>query len=146
MMSQYIVESSSFSAGQIFGYWPSWKKQTKETTSATGIVLREIFNGYSKSELYVAPLHGTLKEEVIETGFVSPQEWLLHVKKAKEYLQTDKVKEMEDGWGIDFGSEEGAGISLTQILGIILYCDTNKLQNEFSCTFRKKNVYKTKAF
>ena len=54
----------SFATGQIFGYWPSWKDDTNLPTA----IEREIFNGYSKSELYVAPYYATLREEVFCSG------------------------------------------------------------------------------
>ena len=70
------------------------------------------------------------------------KEWLLHKKKATEYMKSKKVKNMIciyawEPYGIKF--EEP--ISLSHILCIILYCDTNDLQNNMSSSFRKNKIF-----
>ena len=55
----YTVSNISFSTGQIFGYWPDWEMDTKKPdTDET-----EIYNGYSKAELYIkTPFYASINE------------------------------------------------------------------------------------
>ena len=46
------MESLSFSTGQIFGYWTSWEEDTAMPNDSK----KDIFNGYSKSELFITPI------------------------------------------------------------------------------------------
>ena len=96
-----------------------------------------MFNGYSRSDLFVSPFYSSLKEEIFSSGFMSIKEWKQHLYKAIQYLQTDKVKNMKDKQ--DFADYQS--IPLWHILCIILYCDTDDLQNAFSKSFRKKTVF-----
>ena len=145
------MESISFSTGQIFIYWSRWEQESMGQAmnllawgGDNGYNTTELFNGYSESELFVKEVHKTMREEVIQSGFVSIKEWWLHFKKALQYLGTEKVKKMrgnaEYGIRADRASQP---ISSSHILSIILYCDTNELQNNFSCSFRKKNTFET---
>ena len=135
------MESASFSTGQIFGYWSDWKEDTKEPDGKD----RDIFNGYSRSELYIKPRSKDLKEEVVGSGLLENglKEWLLHLYKAQQYINTVKVKNMESNHREPYGIKEGTAISLSGILSIILYCDTNTFQNKASLSFRKKSVFET---
>ena len=65
------MESISFSTGQIFGYWLRWKVDKKKPAADK----RELFGGYSRSELWIKELYGSIKEEVFESGFVDVEEW-----------------------------------------------------------------------
>ena len=71
----------SFATGYFFGYWLSWKNGTAEEISDS---YKNAFDGYSKSELYVPPHFTTLKEEILQSGFVKIKSWNLHLTKAKE--------------------------------------------------------------
>ena len=136
----------SFSTGQIFGYWPHWKEDKKKPEHNTyyGQNNIDIFNGYSKSELFIIPFYSSLKQEIFSSGFINIKEWLQHLYKAQQYLQTQKVKNMiQNTWTEMYGIKEGEPISLQHILCIILYCDTDDLQNNFSSTFRKNTVFET---
>ena len=104
-----------------------------------------MFNGYTKSELYVPAIYSTLKEEIFQSGFINIKQWNIHLLKAKEYKQTIKVKNMKYKYSDlrDYDINLGNIISLYHLLCIILYCDTNELQSNFSASFRKNNEFDT---
>ena len=129
--------ASFFSTGQIFGYWPQWK----EDKQLDGYD-RSILNGYTKSQLYVAPVYTDLKEEILESGFCNGREWNIHFRKAEEWMGTKKVKRMRSN-DDKYGIEKGTQISKNHLLSVILYTDTNELQNHFSSTFRRRYSFET---
>ena len=118
------MESISFSTGQIFGYWPSWKEDSTMSLDVFNNYQLEITNGHSKSDLFIKPMHSTLKEEVFESGFINIKQWLLHLKKANEYKETHKVKQMKNAaMGYPrYGIKYQTVIPLSTILSVILYC------------------------
>lgn len=71
------------------------------------------------------------------------KEWKSHFAKANTYKSTKRVKSMWTYGFPDYEIEAGDAISTDQLLCVILYCDTNKLQCEFSKTFRKQNPFDT---
>ena len=137
----------SFSTGQIFGYWPHWKEDKKKPEQSSIWNNIDIFNGYSKSELFIIPFYSSLKQEIFSSGFINIKEWLQHLHKAQQYLQTQKVKNMksiDQGWlreHKEYGIKKGESMSLSHILCIILYCDYGDLSTSFSSTFRKTSKY-----
>ena len=65
--------------------------------------------------------------------------WNLHLIKASQYHQTKKVKNMIAKYGKDdYGINGNTPISWYHLLCVILYCDTNDLQKDFSSSFREK--------
>ena len=70
---------------------------------------------------------------------MSIRECKIHFHKAKEYMRSDKVRNMIHR----YDSNIPLLITLEHILSIILYCDTNDLQSHFSASFRKKQQYET---
>ena len=50
---------------------------------------------------------------------------------------------MQNICGNEYGFKEQDTIKATQLLSLILYCDTNDLQSNFSATFRKKHQYES---
>ena len=132
--------SKSFSTGQIFGYWPSWKNDTKQSST------RDLFNGSNITQCYVPPSYTTLKDEITNSSFVSVKEWNIHHSKAQRYKNTIKVKSLRcatERLGEEYGIRYRANISLDHLLCVILYCDTNELQADFASTFRKKSPFET---
>lgn len=107
----------------------------------------EIFNGYTRAELYVTPTYSTLMEEILESKFVSFREWTQHSHKAQCCVQATVIKNMSGIWSSEtyerYGIPGGTPISFQHILSIILYCDTNNLQTHFTATFRKKHQFET---
>ena len=71
-----------------------------------------------------------MKDEVFSSGYMNIR-------------QTDKVKKIisDTDQFHEYGIKQGEGIQPEQLLSVILYCDTNDLQSDFSSTFRRKNQY-----
>ena len=89
----------------------------------------------------------SIKEEILVSGFVNISEWNQNILlKAQNYHKTDKVKNIkkypeDKTWR---QPKYGLGpILLSHLIGIILYCDWTDLQNDFSGTFRKNNIFET---
>ena len=79
----------------------------------------------------VKPVHQTLRDEVVESRYLSRAQWANIVEvKAREYMKTKRVRKMK-------------GVTKEHICAIILYCDITALCTAFSATFRRENVFET---
>ena len=90
--------------------------------------------------------NSTLKEEILESGYMNMKQWMIHLHKAEQYMQSGKVKSMINTSAYNHPINNRiftALITMEHILCIILYCDTNELQCDFSATFRRKHKYET---
>ena len=47
-----------------------------------------------QNQNYLSFLYSSLKQEIFSSGFINIKEWLQHLYKAQQYLQTQKVKNM----------------------------------------------------
>ena len=111
------VNGSSFSSGFAFEY----EDETKE--------------------MFVKPVHGTLRDAIVESGFLSRALWYnVVVLKARNYFESESVRKM-NAFGCRL--EEGTPITLQHLIAIILYCDIGPLCTAFSETFRKENVFES---
>lgn len=115
------VTRNSFSTGFIFNYWDK------------------------RHERFVKPVYGSLKEEVIESGFLSKSKWIKFVElKARKYLNSAKVRKIRAGRAMYLGSRHvalGKPMTLVHLCAIILYCDFGKLCTKFSATFREEDSF-----
>ena len=109
------VNESSFSPGCVFEY------------------------KYGTTELFVKPVHETLRDEIVESSFVSRALWFnVVILKARNYLKSESVRKMRSS-----GLDKGRPITLQHLIAIILYCDIGPLCTAFSETFRKENVFES---
>ena len=101
----------------------------------------EYYDG-DEDEMGVKPVRKTLKEEIVESGHLSPAEWMEFVElKASKYMKSKRIK-----WKRSRGYTELAKrtpVTKEHIFAIILYCDFSKLCTAFSATFRQQNVFET---
>merc|ERR1719427_708886 len=76
------------------------------------------------SKMFVKPRHQTLKDEILESGFLSLGQWKKKVVlKGQKYMKLKKVKERKaGGFRYDGPLEFGTSLSLQHLLSIILYC------------------------
>eukprot|EP01084_Bolivina_argentea_P120619 213819_1 len=117
--------SVSFSTGIIFFYDDIHKED--ETKQADWL------NGYSPSDLYVSPHSTCIRNEILESNFVTIEQWQKKIDiKAKHYFNTSTVKKMRS-----------EGLQLEHLYSILLYCDWTELSSDFSSTFRKKSQFET---
>eukprot|EP01084_Bolivina_argentea_P088957 160607_1 len=124
--------------GYTFFYWEHFKTNTKKKFG-------EILDGYSPAELFVTPHFQSLKQEILESGYVSFKQWNEKIVfKADEFYKTNKVKEMsckEIRWGMDHGIKQYELILVSHLQCIIIYCDWSELCTLFSSTFRKRHEF-----
>eukprot|EP01084_Bolivina_argentea_P198668 340128_1 len=138
----------SFSTGYIFYYWNFFKKLSRKEIEGQGwdkLCKNTLHNGHSLADLLISARYGSLKEEILASGFVSAEHWQKNVIfKANEYLYCENVKNIKE---IEHDNmhdlKKGAGILLEHLAAVILYCDMTKLCTDFSATFRKKNQFET---
>eukprot|EP01084_Bolivina_argentea_P079427 144087_1 len=143
-----ILSSKSFSTGFIFYYdWKRYTQMTKYEIQRNDEKYKyKLQNGYSISQLLLLAHYKTLKEEIIESGFVNHKQWNeIVVLKAEEYFQIKNVKKMvcEISSYHDLPFTDWVHISLSQLTCVILYCDWSNLCTAFSATFRKQNQFET---
>eukprot|EP01084_Bolivina_argentea_P300814 518786_1 len=89
------LSTLSFSTGYIFFYWKWWKKETsKEEIKKLDRAYEHIlYNGHSAGDLLISSRHGSLKEEILASGYATQEQWNQNVAfKAMEYLDAEKVK------------------------------------------------------
>eukprot|EP01084_Bolivina_argentea_P157503 274462_1 len=95
-------------------------------------------------KMLVKAKHLSFKEEILHNSAVrlSMAQWLISLNKSTRYSTTSKVKTMKCvfdfcGYGFNIGDK----ITKQHLLSIILYCDWDELQKEFSSTFRRTDTY-----
>ena len=92
-----------------------------------------------------------LKEEIIESGYLSLEKWRKFVElKAKRYLKMKKVKKMKAERAYNILEQykthtghlkKGQPITFEHLCAVILYCDFGILCTAFSATYRRENVF-----
>eukprot|EP01084_Bolivina_argentea_P092022 165602_1 len=132
------LSETSFSTGFIFFYENddcNWDEKQ----------IGDWLNGYSKSDLYVPKHYNSLKKEILESGFLSIDEWKRIVTmKAKKYYKTEKVRSMKSCQDDDFfDMTDDESILLEHLYAIILYCDWTDLCTHFSNTFRNNSQFES---
>eukprot|EP01084_Bolivina_argentea_P300000 517184_1 len=129
------LSSNSFSTGFYFYYWDGFKNIQERN-------IGDKLNGYSPAELFVLPYFSSLKHEILESGFITINQWNMKIIfKGEEYSKTNRAKKIKCHGYTDHGFFFGTVPSLSHFLCIILYCDFGKLQTHFSATFRKQNPF-----
>eukprot|EP01084_Bolivina_argentea_P042612 78566_1 len=118
---RYIkLSATSFSTGQRFYYWPHYKANC----------------------LFVSPYYSSLREEILESGFLNKKQWNRKIAfKALQYYKTEKVKNITASQNVHTTKREIKNrqlISLQHLECVMLYCDWSDLCTHFSETFRKK--------
>ena len=115
------VRRNAFSTGFVFDYW---------------------LEGQSMS---IKPKYKNLKEEIIESGYLTLARWKCVVVKARRYLKTKKVKKAKSGRAKTRdkrrGNTDQKSMSLEHLCAIILYCDFTVLCTAFSATYRLQDVF-----
>eukprot|EP01084_Bolivina_argentea_P010361 19304_1 len=123
------LSKNSFSTGFLFYYekdYHHWDDQGNKHWEEKKI--GDLFDGYSKFDLFVLPHFECLKHEILESTFVNLKQWEEKiVLKGQQYNQTNKGKNME----------------LSHIYCIILYCDWSELCTDFSSTYRRSNEFES---
>ena len=138
------MSASSFSNGQIFGYWSSWKGDNRPLNYGAGYDYYA-HNGHLKSHLFISPTYDSIKQEVFQSSFMNVKEWYTHLIKLREYEQSQRVKSMNGDTIINgdfiFGRYKPCnfkyGITSTQLLCLILYCDKMNSNLHFQAHFVK---------
>ena len=116
MIEFITVRRESFSTGFSFDYWNE------------------------SDQLFVRPKYRTLKEEVIESGYLGEKKWKNKVVlRAERYLWSRRGRKMRSkgrGFGVGCNTKEGTPVTLLHLCAIILYCNFSDLCTRFSETFR----------
>lgn len=141
------IMSKCFATGFQLLYWKWYRAATKQDMSGTLFLTMMDFGGYSPQELSVYPHHANLKEEVLATGLMGPEQFNdLVVLKASMYLESAQCRKMKcaplggDCWGDDllhFGISNGSALCPEHIQSMVMYCDFTKLCTLFSKSLRK---------
>eukprot|EP01084_Bolivina_argentea_P000509 954_1 len=147
----YQETKHHFSTGITFWYWKHYNPlKFKEGQNSTEYIQSQFnindYGGYKVSELFIAaPKFATLKDEVINSGFCSMQQFMqLIVLKSNKYIKTMKSKlctadvdgVIQFSKNLVYGIKRGSKISLKHLQSVICYCDLTDLCTDFSSTFR----------
>ena len=95
---------------------------------------------YSADPLFVSPKYSNLKEEILESKYLNIKHYKKEIlPKAEQYYKTKLVQSMIKAAMV--GHE--TSISLSHLIGIILYTDYSQHSSHFSGTFRKIGAFET---
>eukprot|EP01084_Bolivina_argentea_P208979 356090_1 len=131
------LSSSSFSTGFHFFYWDKFKNDTNGECE-------DRLNGYTYSELFVSARFASLKIEILQSGYLSIQNWNAKViAKAEGYYSTQRVKKTKAEYNFYDHITIGCHISIKHLMSIILYCDWSDLSTDFTGTFRRNSFLET---
>ena len=147
MLRHSKIMEKSFATGHPLFYWKWHQTETKEDVKGDRWLSSFIdLGGHSVQELSVNPHYDSIKEEVLATGLVSPQQFQeLVVEKADQYLKSDKCKALNckpfdyQENPLHFEIKRGDPLQRRHLIAIILYCDFTKLCTLFSRSLRKNN-------
>ena len=110
------------------------------------LVRRGAFStGVSHKREFVKAKYGSLKEEIIESGYVSMAQWTKLVElKGRMYWKTKKAKWLKHLRENDHKRRaRPPELMVEHLFVIILYCDFSDLCTAFSGTYRRKNVFES---
>ena len=102
------------------------------------------YNYYDhKNEYFVTPKYKTLKQELIE--LISFEDWKVLYVKSKDYYNSDYAKSLTafkhfnqtENYGEIY---EGSQIAITHIIAMMVYCNYDNTQYQFSKTYRKSDI------
>merc|ERR1711933_712052 len=111
--------------------------QLKKKSFSTGL---EMDYWDKKSMCYVEPHFNDLREEILESKFITIDEWKRIEAKAMIHFKSSTVKKIKKCWPYNqHGFNSESLMDLNHLIAIILYCDYSKLCTFFSATFRRMN-------
>jgi len=139
----------TFSTGFIFFYWEHYNPKNGGNLHAMGEASRHqsavnMYFGYKLEDLFIeTPKYANLKEEVVESGFLSMGKFEEYVVlKAREHAKKRAVKGMKAAFkasdNCHYGIEKGAPITEEHIQSVILYTCFTLFCTAFSATFRSE--------
>eukprot|EP01084_Bolivina_argentea_P068582 124827_1 len=133
------LSSVSFSTGYMFYYWDEYREmETEDIEIFDGQNKYSRDNGHSVSDLIIFEHYSCLKQEVLESKWVSVQEWDKNIVfKAWQYQKSKKVKRIVGRH--KYSNKDRMAVS--HLTCIILYCDWTDLCTDFSETFRKMDEF-----
>eukprot|EP01084_Bolivina_argentea_P222838 377145_1 len=139
-------KGKAFSTGFSFFYWSHFGAKDEERRIEIE-ENRNDYGGYSQVELFIEKgKYLSLKEEILSNNDneVGIKEYNSIIIKTKQYMETERVKEMkcdfdEDGWDdvINFEIKQGTQVSQSHIASLLFYTDFSQLSTSFSRTFRR---------
>eukprot|EP01084_Bolivina_argentea_P134721 237539_1 len=96
---------------------------------------------------YVSAKYNSLKDEVIDNGkhFLSLFEFSESMQRAKQYMNVQRYKETSSDKGFEYlcGIKQNSVISIKHLLSIVLYCNFDVMQREFSRSYRRISPLET---
>ena len=129
----YYQQSPSLGAGYPLLYWKWYRTATAEEVGNSYI--SNALNGYTPQEMCVHPHFSNSKEEVLTTGLLTPKTFeVFVVKKAVEYMKTQKVKRIrcrpfvEAYDPLHTGIKDGSQLTPMHLHALILWCDFIKFR------------------
>eukprot|EP01084_Bolivina_argentea_P276813 472405_1 len=140
-MKMANVASAAFSTGFVFWYWKYYEHvDDNQIRQEQEWWVPNDFGGYGVRELFVTEKFQSLKQEVLNSKFISISFFNEKViAKGDEYYKTKKCKNMKcvDGDPLHFGIETDTKLEREHLYVLVLYCDFSDFCTSFSSTFRR---------
>ena len=119
------------------------KEKKEEKVNAYGFGIRWYYwKKYRQSAFYVTPKFSDFKTELLQNNICSLdiQDWDAAFQSAAQYIETQKAKKTKCNgsplmWY--YGIEKNTTLSLNHLLSMVIYCNYDNLQFQYSKTFRK---------
>eukprot|EP01084_Bolivina_argentea_P150186 262290_1 len=130
-----------YSYGFTFFYWENYKNNI-ETSDPIHSKNQEANPGYKLCDFYVKNKHKDLKNELLDNDIccIDMIHWLMLTVTADKHAKTNHFKTFQcltDTYECAYGIKPGTTITSMHLLVIMVYCNFDKLQREFTETFRK---------
>ena len=146
LLRRQRILSKSFATGYHLLYWEWYRKRPLEAVKENFLFTFIDLGGYNFQDLSVYPRFGSLKDEILATGLLSPIDFEKLVnKKAKGYFKSSKCRKMKSApFGGNLGEDplhfeikNGSPLTMQHLQSIILYTDFTELCTLFSLSLRK---------
>eukprot|EP01084_Bolivina_argentea_P045660 84053_1 len=137
-----------FSFGVRFFYSEYYKKanDTKDSVRLTDYMgvgnIGRTNEGYNVSDWYIEAKYSDLKTELMENPLcsISIIQWMILYDKAKRQMTSNYAKSLqskEKQCSARYAVKYGQSIDLYHLVSMMVYCNYDQLQREFSKTYRK---------
>eukprot|EP01083_Nonionella_stella_P098174 276002_1 len=145
--TKFLMKGNEYSFGYRFFYWDYYKNNHECCDPAHWgadnecIPTRVANKDSTLCDWYINPKYSSFRQEMLDNDIntISNHQWVLDLNKAKKHKQATYFKRMYCGRSVSaeyYDLKWFAGITEQHILSVMLYCNHDILQNEFTKTFR----------
>eukprot|EP01084_Bolivina_argentea_P116496 206972_1 len=138
----YIQNKQGPSFGYVFYYWYHYKYLSDEENYHYWN--EDDHNGQKPYELYISKTYENIKQEVLQNQLypIKITNFDIFFSKAIKLFQTSNTKQIKAASEpfLHYDIPVNTPITMSHLLSLVLWCDTDKLSSVFASTFRKSSA------